>query len=87
LSAHVIASGLSLISSIIIARFYGADVMGIVAVIYSFLLLATIFTVLGTDTSVLCFIPEHLVKYSPTSAFKIYRKTKYTRPRNLKEGD
>ena len=40
-------------------------------------MLATIFTVLGTQTSILRLIPEHLVKYSPTSAFKVYRKTQY----------
>jgi O-antigen/teichoic acid export membrane protein len=51
LSARVIAAGFGLISSIIIARFYGADVMGIVAVLHSFLLLATIFTVMGTGAS------------------------------------
>jgi len=73
LSARLLATGLGLISSIIIARFYGADVMGIVAVINSFLMLATIFTVLGTNTSILRVIPEHLVKYSPTSAFRVYR--------------
>jgi O-antigen/teichoic acid export membrane protein len=71
----VIATGLGLIASIIIARVYGAEMMGIVAVINSFLLLATIFTVLGTNTSILRLIPEHLVKYSATSAFKVYRKT------------
>lgn len=75
LSARVAATGLGLVTSIIVARFYGAEAVGIVAVIKSFLLLATIFTVLGTDTSVLRLIPEHLVKFSPTSAFEIYRKT------------
>ncbi len=77
LSARVIATGFGLIASIIIARFYGAEVVGIVAVIQSFLMLATIFTVLGTQTSLLRLIPEHLVKYSPTSAFKVYRKTQF----------
>jgi len=77
LSARVLATILGLISSIIIARFYGAEVMGIVAVLTSFLLLATTFTVLGTNTSILRLIPEHLVKYSHTSAFKLYRKTQY----------
>jgi len=75
LSARVGGTGLGLVSSIIVARFYGAEVVGIVAVIQSFLMLATIFTVLGTSTSILRLIPEHLVKYSPTSAFKVYRKT------------
>jgi len=63
--------------SIIVARFYGAEVVGIVAVINSFLMLVTIFAVLGTDTSILRLIPEHLARYSPTSAFKVYRKVQY----------
>jgi O-antigen/teichoic acid export membrane protein len=75
LCARVLATGFGLIASIIIARFYGANIMGMVAVVNSFMLMATIFTVLGTDTSILRFIPEHLVKYSATSAFKVYRKT------------
>jgi O-antigen/teichoic acid export membrane protein len=77
LLARVIAAFLGMISSIIIARFYGADVLGIVAVVNSFLMLATIFTVLGTNTSILRLIPEHIVKYSITSAFKLYRKIQY----------
>ncbi len=44
--------------------------MGIVAVLNSFLMLATIFTVLGTNTSILRLIPECLAKYSPAAAFK-----------------
>ncbi len=74
LGARVFATGFGLITSIIVARWYGASMVGIVAVINSFLMLATIFTVLGTDTSLLRLIPEHLVKYSPFSAFKVYRK-------------
>jgi O-antigen/teichoic acid export membrane protein len=76
-SARVVATGLGLVASIIIARVYGAEVVGIVAVIQSFLILATIFTVLGTNTSLLRLIPEHMVKYSITSAFKVYRKTQF----------
>jgi O-antigen/teichoic acid export membrane protein len=77
LSARVASTGLGLVATIIIARVYGADVIGIVAVLNSFLMLATIFTVMGTNTSLLRLIPEHLVKYSPTSAFKVYRKTQF----------
>ncbi len=78
LSARVLATGFGLISSIIIARFYGAEVVGIVAVVNSFLILASIITVMGTNISILRLIPEHLVKYSYSSAFKVYRKTQYT---------
>jgi O-antigen/teichoic acid export membrane protein len=77
LSARVAATVFGLITSIIVARWYGAAMVGVVAVINSFLMLATIFTVLGTNTSLLRLIPEHLVKYSPTSAFKVYRKTQF----------
>ena len=77
LSARALGTGLGLICSVIIARFYGAEMMGVLAVLQSFLGLASIFTVLGTNTSILRLIPEHLTKYSPTSAFKLYRKTQY----------
>ena len=77
LSGRVIATVLGLAFSVLVARLYGAEVVGIVAVINSFLMLATIFTVMGTPTSILRLIPEHLAKYSPTSAFKLYRKTQW----------
>jgi O-antigen/teichoic acid export membrane protein len=74
LSGQIIATALGLVFSIIVARLYGADVVGIVSILNSFLMLATTFTVLGTSTSILRLIPEYLVKYSCTSAFKVYRK-------------
>lgn len=67
----------SLASSLIIARLYGAEAMGILAIMVSVLSIATVFTVLGTGTSILRLIPEHLTKYSPTSAFRVYRKVQY----------
>ncbi|PTN38075.1 flippase [Desulfonatronum sp. SC1] len=75
LGARVIATFLGLLSTIIIARFYGADVLGVVALLTSFLALASIIAVMGTGTSILRLIPEHLAKHSPTSAFRVYRKT------------
>ena len=64
LAARIAATGMTLVSSILIARFYGAGVMGILAVVNSFLMLVTIFTVLGTNSSLLRLIPEHIVKHS-----------------------
>lgn len=77
LGASVLSSGLAMIISIIIVRIYGAEIMGTVAIITNFLNLATIFTIMGTNTSILRLIPEHMVRYSATSAFRIYRKTQY----------
>jgi O-antigen/teichoic acid export membrane protein len=75
LGARVIATALTFITSIVVARLYGADMLGVVAVIQSFLSLTTIFTVLGTHNAILRLIPEHLAKYSATSAYKIYCTT------------
>ncbi len=77
LAARVAAMGLGVVASMIIARIYGAEALGVVSVLYSFLLLTTLFTVLGTNTSMLRLIPEHIAKYSPASAFAVYRKTQY----------
>ena len=75
MGARVFSTVIGLVTSVFIARLYGAEVVGILAVVNSFLMFSTIFTVLGTGTSILRLIPEHLVKYSPTSAFLMYRKT------------
>ena len=77
LGAKIGATLLALITSVIIARFYGPEMMGILAMINSVVVLVTIFTVLGTNISILRLIPEHAAKYSATSAFYVYRKTQY----------
>lgn len=77
LGARIISTVLAMVISIIIARVYGAEMMGIVAIITSFIRLISIFTRLGTHTSILRLIPEHIVRYSVTSAFQLYRKTQY----------
>ncbi len=74
LSARILTIGLGLAIYIIITRIYGAEMLGIVAMINSFLTLVTILTVLGTNTSILRLLPEHVVRYSQTSALKVYRK-------------
>jgi len=77
LAAQVIATFLAMLTNIIIARLYGAEAMGAVALINSFLMITTIFTVLGTNTSIMRLIPEHITTFSVSSAFKVYRKTQY----------
>jgi len=77
LGARVLATLFALATSVIIARAYGADMMGILAVVTSFVAISTIFTLLGTNTSILRMIPEHMSRYSVSSAYTIYRKTQY----------
>ena len=77
LSARVCTMILAFVFNIIVARSYGPKVLGILAIINSFLIFTTLFTVMGTHTSILRLIPEHMAKYSPTSALKVYRKTQF----------
>lgn len=77
LAARVAATALALLTSIIVARLYGAETMGLLAMVKMFMILTTIFTVMGTNTSILRLIPEHVAKYSVTSAFRVYRKIQY----------
>lgn len=75
LCARLLATALALASTIIIARVFGPEMMGVVALVNSFVAFITIFTLLGTNTSILRLIPEHISKHSATSAFKLYKKT------------
>jgi O-antigen/teichoic acid export membrane protein len=75
--AQVLSALLAMVASVIVARVYGAGAVGVLAVINAFLMLVTIFTVLGTSTAILRLIPEHVARFSFTSAFRVYRKTEY----------
>lgn len=71
---RVMGTGMTLVASAVVARLYGAAATGVLAEMNSFLILASILTVLGTDTSILRMIPEHIARYSVRSAFAVYRK-------------
>ena len=75
LLALIFSAGFGLICSVVVARFYGPEVMGTLAVINAYLTVATVLAVFGTDISILRIVPEHFAKYSLLSAFRIYRKT------------
>lgn len=74
----IVARGLAvpfgLISNVIIARYYGAEIMGIYALLGSFIAIPGLFSRLGTNVSLLRLIPEHIVKYSHFSAYNVYKK-------------
>lgn len=74
LLAKVFATIIGLGTSVIVARFYGAEIVGVVAILNSFFGIVLVFTLLGTTTSILRLIPEYKVKYSATAAYHLYRK-------------
>lgn len=70
----IMATGLGVVSSLIVARYYGPEVVGIVAIINSVVDIALIFGSMGMNTAILRLIPEYLEKYSVDDAFSIYKK-------------
>lgn len=77
LGTRVLTTGITFLTTMIIARFYGADILGILAIVQSFFVITAIFTLFGTHNSILRLIPEHIAKHSPSSAFRVYRKTQF----------
>lgn len=73
-AARALSGGLALLFSILVARYYGAEAVGIVGVISSLVMFAAIFALLGTNISALRLIPEHMANHSATSALRVYRK-------------
>ena len=53
---------LGIVTSIIIGRYYGPTVLGILAIVISIYSIATKFATLGFDTAILRFIPEYKTK-------------------------
>lgn len=77
LSGRVGATFLALLFSIVVARSYGAEVLGIISVVQALLMMVVTITVLGFDTSLLRLIPEYMAKHSVASAILLYRKAMY----------
>jgi len=72
--ARILAIFLGFVINIIIARVYGAEALGVFTFVESTLILVTVFTLVGTNTSILRLIPEHMIKYSASSAYCVYNK-------------
>ncbi|MCW8828153.1 MAG: flippase [Gammaproteobacteria bacterium] len=75
LLARVTGTGLALVTTLMVARIYGAEMMGMLAIVQAIMMIASIGTVFGTNVSILRLIPEYIAKYSPTSAYKLYTNT------------
>ncbi len=75
--SRVLSVVLSLLASIIVARFYGAKETGILAIVQTLMTILCIFAVFGINISILRMIPEHIAKYSLESAFYVFKKIIY----------
>lgn len=72
--AKVTATGLGFIGSIMIARFYSADLLGKIATISSMLSILTVFAVLGNDTYILRTIPQKIELLGFVHARRVFLK-------------
>jgi len=74
LSAKIFSTLLGLFSSIIIARYYGAKVMGLVALVMTIISISELFSTIGLSTAILRLIPEYKEKFSKNISLKLYKK-------------
>ncbi|OEU75118.1 MAG: polysaccharide biosynthesis protein [Desulfuromonadales bacterium C00003107] len=68
----------AMLVSILVARVYGSEMVGVLAIVQAFMMMASIFAVMGTNVSILRLIPEHIAKHSISSAFRVYQKIHYS---------
>ncbi|QDP01991.1 flippase [Thalassotalea sp. PS06] len=73
--SKILALAFSFAVNIIIARYYGAEIIGIIAIIVSFLAFATMLSSVGLSTSILRLIPEQLATRTLHDVKKIIFKS------------
>jgi O-antigen/teichoic acid export membrane protein len=73
-AAKVLAILAGLGTNLLIARYYGTEMVGVVAIINAVLAICMIFSLMGTDVAALRFIPEYLQKYSSASLVALQKK-------------
>lgn len=73
-SAKIIVSLLGIVTSIIGARYYGAEMIGLVSILGTVLSIAGLFAVFGMSTSMLRLIPEYYEKYSIAASIALYKR-------------
>lgn len=72
--AKILANFFGILSTIFITKWYGADILGTLAILNSFLAIATIFSLVGSNTAILRMVPEYKNKYSPSMSFLVFKK-------------
>ncbi len=72
--AKGLISLITLLTTIVMARYYGADIIGYVAIIGSTIGILSTLALLGHQTSVLRLIPEFIEKYCYGSTYQLYKK-------------
>ena len=73
--AKILGVALGFITNIIIARYYGADTVGTVALVSSFISIASLFVLFGTNTAILKLVPQYTAQFSVLTAYHVFKKS------------
>lgn len=76
LFAKVANAVLLLIINLVVARVYNTNIVGILALLNSFLNITFLFNLAGLQAAVLRIIPEYKTKFTPGSAREVWRRTR-----------
>jgi O-antigen/teichoic acid export membrane protein len=74
-AGKLLSALLVLFFNYLVTNYYGAEGMGLMALVNSFLAIALVPALLGFQTSLLRLIPEYTGRYSSSAALRVYRKS------------
>lgn len=74
-TAKIVAVLLGLVTNFIIARYYGAEILGLLAIINSVMVLFGLTSTLGVNSAIMRLIPEYKKKYSSSIIYFIFKKS------------
>ena len=74
--AKIIGVALGFVFNLIISHYYGAEALGVFALVSTFFVMALIPALFGTGISILRLIPEHIARHSLASARQLYSKVR-----------
>jgi O-antigen/teichoic acid export membrane protein len=72
LLGRILATAIGMLNSVVVAKYYGAEMLGLMALIQTAMLITVTVGKMGLDTAVLKLIPEHVEKHSANSARHAY---------------
>lgn len=74
-TAKIVAVLLGLVTNFIIARYYGAEILGLLAIINSVMVVFGLTSTLGVNNAIIRLIPKYKRKYSSSSIYFIFKKS------------
>jgi len=71
----IISVSFGLIANLIIARYYGAEALGLLTIVNSVIVLFALTSTFGVNSTIIRLIPEYKEKYSNSTSYFIFKKS------------